>query len=238
METTKESADALKKILEDYYTPDPKIVGKLPKKSKRPDGSWGPPVYLPYVGHADITAILIRIDPFWSWEPVEWADGRPKIHVVNGMATMWGRLTILGKTVLGVGTATATKSDLDKELYGDCLRNCSMRLGVALGLWSRSEWDGTEDDERGEEDSKPATAPRKAQAAIGSAAAPQQPRAENALPDDAVLELKQKIDNLPEKVRVPLKYAFKEKFGTPDQVTIEELPDAMSLIDEFAAMAP
>lgn len=233
METTKESADALKKILEDYYTPDPKIVGKLPKRSKKEDGSWGPPVYLSYVGHADITAILIRIDPFWSWEPVEWADGRPKIHVVNGMATLWGRLSILGKTVLGVGTATATKSDLDKELYGDCLRNCSMRLGVALGLWSKSEWDGTEDDEPAQ---KPATAPKKAQVALGSAAAPKPAEPTSDLPDDALYELKRKIDELPDKIRVPLKFAFKEKFGKPEEVSLDRLADALTMIDEFAAM--
>lgn len=235
MDTTKHNAEALRKVLEDYYTPDPKIVGKLPKRSKKPDGSWGPTVYLSYVGHADITALLIKIDPLWSWEPVEWENGRPKIHTVNGQATLWGRLTLLGKTVLGVGSAAATKNDLDKELYGDCLRNCGMRLGIALGLWSKSEWDASEEEEQ---DEKPATAPRKAQVAVGSAAAPQVPKTDNVLPGDAVNELKQKIDSLPEKVRVPLKYAFKEKFGTPDQVTIDELPDALSLIDEFAEMAP
>jgi len=130
----------LKLVLDAYAVPDPSIVGKLPKRRKNPDGSWGSPVYLDYVGHADITKILIEVDPLWNWEPVAWEHGRPAITERDGIATLWVRLTLLGKTMLGCGSVHATKEDLDKELIGDALRNAAMRFGIALALWSNAEW--------------------------------------------------------------------------------------------------
>ena len=122
----------LKDVLDQYGVPDPSIVGKLPRGG----------ITLDFVGHAEITKILLEIDPNWSWEPVAWtADGRPAINVVNGNAVMWGRLTVLGQTRLGVGTAKHDKQDLDKELIGDFLRNAAMRFGICLSLWSKSEWE-------------------------------------------------------------------------------------------------
>lgn len=122
----------LKEILSQYGIPDQSIVGKLPRGG----------VTLDFVGHADITRILIDIDPNWSWEPVAWtAEGRPAISVINGNAVMWGRLTVLGQVRLGVGTAKHDKPDLDKELIGDFLRNAAMRFGICLSLWSKAEWD-------------------------------------------------------------------------------------------------
>jgi hypothetical protein len=125
------NSEQLRKVLDDYKTPDPSIVGKLPRGGTQLD----------FVGHADITKLLIEIDPLWSWEPVDIVDGRPAIHVVNGMAVMWGRLTVLGKSMLGVGTVKHDKPDLDKELIGDFLRNASMRFGICLSLWTKQEWD-------------------------------------------------------------------------------------------------
>jgi len=121
----------LKEIISAYGVPDPYIVGKLPRGG----------ITLDFVGHAEITRILIDVDVNWSWEPCGWDNGRPAIHEVNGMAVMWGYLTILGKTMLGVGSARSDKPDLDKELIGDFLRNASMRFGICLSLWSKSEWD-------------------------------------------------------------------------------------------------
>ena len=121
----------LKEIISAYGVPDPSIVGKLPRGG----------ITLDFVGHAEITRILIDVDMNWSWEPCGWDNGRPAIHEVNGMAVMWGYLTILGKTMLGVGSARSDKPDLDKELIGDFLRNASMRFGICLSLWSKSEWD-------------------------------------------------------------------------------------------------
>jgi hypothetical protein len=122
----------LQDILGKYGVPDPSIVGKLPRGG----------ITLDFVGHAEITKILIEVDPQWSWEPVAWtADGRPAINTVNGMAVMWGRLTVLGQSRLGVGSARHDKPDLDKELIGDFLRNAAMRFGISLSLWSKSEWE-------------------------------------------------------------------------------------------------
>jgi len=121
----------LSEILTKYAVPDPKIVGKLPKGGAQLD----------FVGHADITRLLLEIDPTWRWVPIEWKDGRPAIHVENGMATMWGELTLLGQARLGVGSVRADKVDLDKELVGDFLRNASMRFGICLSLWTKQEWD-------------------------------------------------------------------------------------------------
>ena len=125
------NSEQLRKVLDDYKVPDPNIVGKLPRGG----------IQLDFVGHADITKLLIEIDPLWSWEPVAIVDGRPAIHVVNGMAVMWGRLTVLGKSMLGVGTVKHDKPDLDKELVGDFLRNASMRFGICLSLWTKQEWE-------------------------------------------------------------------------------------------------
>lgn len=118
-------------ILTDYGVPDPAIVGKLPKGG----------IQLDYVSHAEITRILINIDPCWDWEPVKWTDtGMPAFEVINGMAHMAGRLTILGVTRIGVGSVQHNKPDLVKELVSDFLRNAAMRFGIALSLWSKAEW--------------------------------------------------------------------------------------------------
>ena len=118
-------------ILKKYAVPEPSIVSKLPKGG----------IQLDFVGHADITRILIEIDPLWTWEPCGWILGRPDIHIENGIATMWARLTLLGKTMIGLGSCRADKGDYEKELIGDFLRNASMRFGICLSLWTKSEWE-------------------------------------------------------------------------------------------------
>ena len=134
-----DNKQALANILTKYGVPDPKIVGKLPRKTKT-----GAIIHLDFVGHADITKFLIETDPNWRWVPIEWKDGRPAIHVENGMATMWGELTVLGQARLGVGSVEANKPDRDKELVSDFLRNASMRFGFATSLWAKSEWEDLE----------------------------------------------------------------------------------------------
>lgn len=122
---------ALRKVLDEYKIPDPKIVGKLPRGG----------IQLDFVGHADITRILIEIDPNWRMVPCGWENGRPSVHIVNGMATSWWELTILDQARLCVGTAKDNSPDLDKVLYGDALRNGAMRFGIALSLWTKQEWE-------------------------------------------------------------------------------------------------
>jgi hypothetical protein len=127
--TTSQSQQLLD-VLNKYAVPDPKIVGKLPKGGASLD----------FVGHADITRILIEVDPLWSWEPIEWDGGKPAMYIENDMLTMWGRLTVHGKSVIGVGTVKASAIEASKQVVGDFLRNSSMRLGMALNLWTKSEW--------------------------------------------------------------------------------------------------
>lgn len=126
-----ENTEALRNVLLKYGVPDPKIVGKLPKGGRQLD----------FVGHADVTKFLLEIDPNWSWVPIQWDNGRPAIHVENGIATMWGELRVLGHARLGVGSVEAKKPDLDKELVSDFLRNAAMRFGICLSLWTKQEWD-------------------------------------------------------------------------------------------------
>lgn len=129
--STNPPVNPLAEILTKYAIPDPKIVGKLPKGGTSLD----------FVGHADITRILLEIDVTWRWVPIAWDNGRPAIHVENGIATMWGELTILGQSRLGVGSVRADKQELDKELVGDFLRNAAMRFGICLSLWTKQEWE-------------------------------------------------------------------------------------------------
>lgn len=123
---------ALPLVLKEYGVPDPKIVGKLPKGGTTLD----------FVGHADVTKMLIEIDPCWTWEPVAFDnDGLPAYRVENGMAHMAGWLIIHGVRRLGVGSVQHNKPDIVKELVSDFLRNAAMRFGVCLALWTKQEWD-------------------------------------------------------------------------------------------------
>jgi hypothetical protein len=131
----------LLEVLNKYAVPDPKIVGKLPKGGAQLD----------FVGHADITRILIEIDPNWRLVPIAWENGRPACNIVNDMATMWFELTILGTARLAIGSAKSNSPDLDKVLYGDALRNGAMRFGISLNLWTKNEWEDL--------DHKPSPAP-------------------------------------------------------------------------------
>ena len=122
----------LEEIISKYGVPDPKIVGKLPKGGMQLD----------FVGHADVTKMLIEIDPEWTWEPTAFdVNGLPADRVENGMAHMAGWLTILGVRRLGIGSVMHNKPDLLKELISDFIRNASMRFGVCLSLWTKQEWD-------------------------------------------------------------------------------------------------
>lgn len=130
------NAEKLRLVLDKYAVPDPSIVGKLPRGN----------IQLSYVGHAEITRILTEIDPLWKLEPIKIDDdGLPAYRVENGMAHMMGALTLLGHTRLGIGSAPHNKQDLLKELWSDLIRNCSMRFGIAVSLWSKEEWGGDSD---------------------------------------------------------------------------------------------
>jgi hypothetical protein len=167
---TTDNTQQLLEVLNKYAVPDPKIVGKLPKGGTQLD----------FVGHADITRILIEIDPHWRLVPIAWDNGRPAMNIVNDMATMWFELTILGTSRLAIGSAKSNSPDLDKILYGDALRNGSMRFGISLNLWTKNEW---EDLDHNPAPSKPAARP--SQPAPTAGAKPK-PKTLTALSDEQV----------------------------------------------------
>ena len=166
---TTDNTQQLLEVLNKYAVPDPAIVGKLPKGGSS----------LSYVGHADITRILISVDPQWRLVPIAWENGRPACNIVNDMATMWFELTLLGTSRLAIGTAKANAFDLDKQLYGDALRNGAMRFGISLSLWTKQEWEDL--------DHNPAPKPtaRPAQPAPTASAKPK-PKTLTALSDEQV----------------------------------------------------
>lgn len=124
---------ALASIPDRYATPDPAIVSHISKAGHQLD----------YVGHADITLILIAVDPCWNWEPLAYDErGRPLIDLEDGRLVLWGRLIVHGKAVICVGTCEARKGDPEKELIGDLLRNGAMRFGIGTRLWSKAHDDG------------------------------------------------------------------------------------------------
>ena len=119
-------------VLATYGVPDPRIVGKLPKGG----------IQLDFVGHADVTKMLLEIDESWTWEPVAFdTDGLPAYRVENGLAHMAGWLTVHGVRRLGIGSVAHNKPDLLKELASDFIRNAAMRFGICLSLWTKQEWD-------------------------------------------------------------------------------------------------
>lgn len=124
---------------------EPSQISKLPKPYKKdaPKGNCKecgtyhglPAAHLDYVGHAALTDRLLKIDPFWDWQPVAVDEyGQPLIQ--NG--GMWIKLTVCGVTRLGYGDAQGKSgANAIKEIIGDALRNAAMRFGCALDLWHK-----------------------------------------------------------------------------------------------------
>lgn len=150
---TKIEPPTLAKLREPF---PPNQISKLPKESKAQSdarkadrsvainckvcGGWHHKnaVHLDYVGHAALTDRLLDTDPHWSWEPVSYGpDGLPAVDKNGGL---WIKLTVLGVTRLGYGSADGkTGGDAVKELIGDALRNAAMRFGAALDLWHKGD---------------------------------------------------------------------------------------------------
>ena len=105
----------------------PSAIGQLPRGGIKID----------FVGHAQLTARLLALDPAWNWEPVAFNDaGEPLVVIRDGIARLWIRLTVGGVTRLGVGTSKVG-DETEKILIGDALRNAGMRFGLALDLWAK-----------------------------------------------------------------------------------------------------
>lgn len=121
---------ALASIPARHADPPPSIVSHIARGGAQ----------LAYVGHADITLLLIEVDPLWNWEPLAYDQaGRPLIDHHGDRLVLWGRLTVHGKSIVCVGTCEARKGDPEKELIGDLLRNGAMRFGIGTRLWSKAD---------------------------------------------------------------------------------------------------
>lgn len=99
-------------------------------------------VHLDFFGHAEATDRLLDADLEWNWEPLaRTPEGLPLFDKTGGL---WIKLTVAGVTRIGYGTADngggfKNEGDVIKEIIGDAIRNGSMRFGVALNLWAKSD---------------------------------------------------------------------------------------------------
>lgn len=123
-------SELLASIPSRHAQPDPKTLATVPKGG----------VNLVYMGHAEVTLALIDIDPLWTWEPLAYdqTTGGPLISTQGNRLVMWGKVTVHGKTIIGVGTCEARKGEPEKELVGDMIRNAAMRFGIGTKLWSKA----------------------------------------------------------------------------------------------------
>lgn len=105
-------------------------------------------MHLDFVGHADVTARLLEVDPRWTWTPfsAEQISALPPAVRDGGL---WINLTVAGVTRPGFGDAQGkTGGNAVKEMIGDALRNAAMRFGVSLDLWAKGDrsWAKAEDE--------------------------------------------------------------------------------------------
>lgn len=209
--------DALAAIPKKWAHPPAETLGKLPKpyKSESPKGDCKecgkyhglPAMHLDFMGHADLTMALIEIDPLWTWEPgaVDPETGGPMVTQQGKRYVMWAKMTLLGKTLPGVGTCEVTKPEPEKELIGDFLRNAAMRFGVATMLWSKAEQaDPTGSDATGGYERRPSNA-RPAASPTTAAGATFRTREE--------AQIREMVDALEGEAQANFKAAFKEQFG-------------------------
>ena len=204
----------LEEVLGKYGVPDPKIVGKLPRGGTSLD----------FVGHADVTKMLLEISAEWTWEPVAFDnDGLPAYRVENGMAHMAGWMTIHGVRRLGIGSVQASKPDLLKELVSDFIRNAAMRFGVCLALWTKQEWES--DDAPKVAVGSKAVAPK-----VAKVETPAEPEADKALTQSQV---KQFVDACDKIGLDPAIVASKAKLNWDGIIMQSQLP---LLRDAFTAL--
>ena len=205
----------LEEILGKYGVPDPKIVGKLPRGGTSLD----------FVGHADVTKMLLEISAEWTWEPVAFDnDGLPAYRVENGMAHMAGWMTIHGVRRLGIGSVQASKPDLLKELVSDFIRNAAMRFGVCLALWTKQEWESDDAPAKAQVGSK-AVVPK-----VAKVETPAEPEADKALTQSQV---KQFVDACDKIGLDPAIVASKSKLNWDGIIMQSQLP---LLRDAFTAL--
>jgi len=191
-----------------------------------------PSIHLDYMGHADVTLALIDTDPMWTWEPCAYDEtGAPQIAHMNGRLVLWGWLELHGVRRLAVGTCDDTKTDPEKELVGDLLRNGAMRFGIGTALWSKADAHDEPPTNPEKKPSKPATKP-----------------SENGGPTDgyvesAVLKLRCNALSPTQKTELLNRWPLKLKKPIPDMIPpsvaaeLERLLDSIENPEEAAQSA-
>lgn len=99
-------------------------------------------MHIDFIGHADVTARLLEVDPEWYWEP--WSPEQINALPPAYREGLWIWLHVLGVKRAGFGHAEGDRQkggDAVKVAIGDALRNSGMRFGIALDLWAKGDRD-------------------------------------------------------------------------------------------------
>jgi hypothetical protein len=191
-------------------------------------------IHLDFVGHADATDRLLTVDPEWSWEPYSF-DGGPALRpsVTGRELNLWITLTVCGVSRIGVGSVANTDKafDAEKQLIGDAIRNASMRFGLALDLWAKSDLESS----LVVEESTAATSSE----TPGTKAVSRPPKTSKVDPEtgeivpnvDAakladILGALESIE--PQPARAQAKQKFASQYGAPNQVDAESIDAALT----------
>lgn len=177
-------------------------------------------LHVEFVGHADVTDLILDVDPEWGWEPMATdpdpevlkaaiASGNPEIVAMvyknapprlerNDRGTpvgLWMRLKVGTTNRIGFGSVPATQRDAEKVLIGDAVRNAGMRGGAALELWKQGDRaDPTAENSTGSGTSRQhAHAPAQPR---GQVTRPQAGGTDRAVPPLIPVEWQKKIDGI------------------------------------------
>ncbi len=208
-------------------------------------GSWITPahIHIDYVGHAAVTRRLGEVDPGWNWAPVAFTDDGLPLFTRDREGQpvgLWIHLTVLGVTRYGYGTVKAGKSDAEKQLIGDAIRNAAMRFGVAIQQWIGDE---TSADAAAADDGKrSASQVKNITGEIHRARSDtvRQPPSVDSDGEDRVRNanlrrsLSALLNTLPEEISASVREDLRSTFGPAGQLTERELLRAIQHVRQVA----
>jgi hypothetical protein len=184
-------------------------------------------VDLDYVGHAAVTSRLLEVDPLWNWQPV---PNSADLGLPTPPGTMWIRLTVCGVDRFGVGDASGkTGPDAVKEMIGDALRNAAMRFGVALDLWMK-ERHGAAPAEGAPAARAPRSSAPPGRGPRPSATAKKAAAGRGMSMSDIRVDLRDRMNALPEPHRTRTHNAFSKAFGDPMELKPSKREQAQALV--------
>jgi len=247
-EATAPAADALARLRAPFPAEQ---IGKLPKstckeckpytacsrhtlvRGCRECGGTHPSstIHLDFVGHADLTARLLEVDPAWTWEPFT-SEQVLALPPVLRDAGLWINLTVCGVTRPGFGDAGGKSGgNAVKEAIGDALRNAGMRFGIALDLWAKGDrsWAKAPDEtpEQAQPASPPDAKPDRPQGSVHHG----QVEVANARPNDGtdprvgvhVAAFWEDFNNLPPEGQQEVRTRWPQGFPNPDALSVNQV---------------